>query len=230
MAPLPPVPEPICLPEASSPTSESGPLRAGLRIRGACLYAVPFFLLQAWAVLPAIPVEPEPPAPVILHDASGKKIAPLADRGQKATVLFFLTTECSIGNGYAPEIARIVEDYRKSGVVCYSIYAHETAREVQQHVRDFRLGLTALLDRGLVLARRTGATVTPEACVVSPSGEVVYRGRIDDRAVKPGTVRLEPRVRDLRLALDAVIQGRPVPVKFTQAVGCYLDFPAAGGK
>lgn len=167
---------------------------------------------------------------VTLRDATGAAVAPLSNCGQKATVLFFLTTECSIGNGYAPEIARIVEDYRKAGVICYAVYAHEPAAAVARHGREFKLPLTALLDPGLVLARRTGATVTPEACVLSPAGGVLYRGRIDDRAVKIGAVRSEPRVRDLRQALDAVVQGQPVPVKTTKAIGCYIDFPANGGK
>jgi hypothetical protein len=167
---------------------------------------------------------------LMLHDASGAKIAPLANQGQKATVLFFLTTECSIGNGYAPEIARIVRDYQKAGVVCYAVYAHEPAAAVARHGQDFKLPMTGLLDPDLRLARRTGATVTPEACVLSPEGELLYRGRIDDRAVKIGTVRSEPRVNDLRLALDAVLQGRPVPVKITKAIGCYIDFPEALAK
>ena len=176
--------------------------------------------------LAADPAPPRAASAVILRDASGNQIAPLADLGQKATVLFFLTTECSIGNGYAPEIARIVRDYRKAGVVCYAVYAHETAAAVARHGQDFKLPLAGLLDPGLLLARRTGATVTPETCVLSPEGEVLYRGRIDDRAVKIGMVRNHPRVRDLRLALDAVLQGRPVPVKITKAIGITGSSPA----
>ncbi len=168
--------------------------------------------------------------PVVLKNTSGQAVTPLAARGQKATLLIFLTTECSIGNGYAPEIARIVEEYQKSGVICYGIYAHETAEAVARHTREFKLPLTGLLDPGLALARRTGATVTPEACLLDPAGEVLYRGRIDDRAVRIGSVRSEPRVRDLRLALDAVLQDKPVPVKHTKAIGCYIDFPDAPGK
>jgi hypothetical protein len=193
----------------------------------ACMVAA---FASAITVLVADPGVTGAAGAVILQEASGRKIAPLANQGQKATVLFFLTTECSIGNGYAPEIARIVQDYRKKGVVCYAVYAHEPAAAVARHGKAFKLPLTGLLDPGLRLARRTGATVTPEACVLSPEGEQLYRGRIDDRAVKIGTVRSEPRVRDLRLALDAVLQGRPVPVKITKAIGCYIDFPDALGK
>jgi len=158
-------------------------------------------------------------------EAHARRITPLADRGQKATVLFFLTTECSIGNGYAPEIARIVQEYQKRGVLCYGVYAHETAADVTRHLKDYALPFAGVLDPKLQLARLTGATVTPEACILSPEGRVLYRGRIDDRAVKPGTVRAEASVRDLRLSLDAVLMGKPVPQPVTRAIGCYLDFP-----
>jgi peroxiredoxin len=166
----------------------------------------------------------KPPA-IRLSNPAGQVIEPLAARGQKATVLFFLTTECPVGNSYAPEIARIVRDYKERGVLCHAVYAHETSAEITAHLRDFKLNLSALLDPQLKLAKLTGATVTPEACILGPGGEILYRGRIDDRAVKLGTVRLEPQVRDLRLALDAVLVGKPVAEKFTPAVGCYISPP-----
>lgn len=160
-----------------------------------------------------------------LTDSAGRVVEPLTAQGQKATVLFFLTTECPIGNRYAPEISRIVRDYQARGVISHAVYAHESAAEVSGHLRDFQLPLGAVLDPELKLAKLTGATVMPEACVLSPEGEILYRGRIDDRAVKFGTVRLEPRVRDLRLALDAVLAGKPVAEKFTRAIGCYISPP-----
>ena len=46
--------------------------------------------------------------------------------------------------------------------------------------------------------------------------------RIDDRAIAPGKHRAEPRQRDLRDALDAILAGKPVRERFTRAIGCYL--------
>jgi len=51
---------------------------------------------------------------------------------------------------------------------------------------------------------------------------VVYHGRIDDRIVALGKRRVEPTTRDLREALDAMLEGKPVPTPVTKAVGCYL--------
>lgn len=162
-----------------------------------------------------------------LTDPAGRVVEPLADRGQKVTILFFLTTECPIGNRFAPEIDRIVRDYQARGVMCHAVYTHETVTEVAGHLREYHFSLSAVLDPDRKLAKLTGATVTPEACVLSPAGEILYRGRIDDRVVKFGTVRVEPQVRDLRLALDAILAGKPVAEKFTRAIGCYISPPEA---
>ena len=185
------------------------------------------FLATIIAVLSlaVAPLSGGEPAAIGLKDLSGKLVEPLAKHGQKATVLFFLTTECPIGNLYSPEISRIVRHYKEQGVTCHAVYAHETSAEITKHRREYKLSLGALLDPELKLAKLTGATVTPEACILSPDGKVLYRGRIDDRAVKFGTVRLEPRVRDLRLALDAVLAGKQVAEKFTKPIGCYISFP-----
>ena len=94
-----------------------------------------------------------------LKDASGKLVEPLANHGQKATVLFFLTTECPIGNLYSPEINRIVEHYKKQGVTCHAVYAHETLAEIKKHRSEYKLSLSALLDPEVKLAKLPGATV-----------------------------------------------------------------------
>lgn len=179
----------------------------------------------AVSLLATAPLWGEERDAIRLQNPAGELVTPLADHGQKVTVLLFLTTECPIGNLYSPEINRIVEQYKKQGVRFYAIYAHETAAEIKKHQQDFKLYLSALLDPEVKLAKLTGATVNPEAAVLGRDGKVLYRGRIDDRAVKFGTVRLEPRVRDLRLALDAVLAGKPVANKTTKAIGCYISFP-----
>ena len=70
-----------------------------------------------------------------------------------------------------------------------------------------------------------GMTVTPEAAVfvAHPSGpRMVYRGRIDDRAVDFGRARPEPRTRDLADVLDALTAGRTLIPRTTTAVGCVI--------
>jgi hypothetical protein len=43
--------------------------------------------------------------------------------------------------------------------------------------------------------------------------------------VDVGKRRAEPTQRDLRLALDAIVQGKTPPTPVTKAIGCYLPEP-----
>jgi hypothetical protein len=160
-------------------------------------------------------------APTV-RDTNGAKREPLADRGQKATVLIFVMHDCPIANSYAPELARIAGDYAPRGIEFFVVYTAETPQQAAAHLAEYKLPLTGLCDSELKLARFAGATVVPEAAVFSRTGELLYRGRIDDRAVRLGAVRPEPRRRDLRLALDAILAGRKVAPRFTTAIGCYI--------
>ena len=163
-------------------------------------------------------------AEISVMDVDGAAHRPLADAGQAATVLFFVMHDCPIANGYAPEISRIAEEYRARGVRAYVVYAEDdlAAADAKKHAHDFAYRCPALLDPKRALIAAAGATVSPEAAVFSTKGALLYRGRIDDRAIAPGKHRAEPRERDLRAALDAILAGRPVRERFTRAIGCYL--------
>ncbi len=71
-----------------------------------------------------------------------------------------------------------------------------------------------------------GATITPEAALFDREGTLHYLGRIDDRFTDFGKARQRAHSRDLEQALAAVLEGKPVPVSRTSAVGCFLaDLP-----
>jgi hypothetical protein len=161
---------------------------------------------------------------IVVRDLAGAVIQPLTGTGQKATVLFFIMHECPVANGYAPEIIRITSDYAVKGVRCFVVYVESDLKpeKARQHARDYGYKSDALLDPQHLLVRAAGAAISPEAAVFSPSGEVLYRGRIDDRVAGFGKRRVEPTRRDLRLALDAILAGKPVQARLTKAVGCYI--------
>jgi hypothetical protein len=142
----------------------------------------------------------------------------------KATVLFFVAHDCPISNSYAPEINRICAEYSPHNVAFYMVYPEPglAADKVRQHAREFGYRCPALLDPAHTLVKRTGVTVTPEVAVLSSTGKLLYRGRIDDRHIDFGKKRVQPTRRDLRLALDAIISGKPVPNRLTKAIGCFI--------
>lgn len=159
-----------------------------------------------------------------LKDVYGKAHRLLADTGQKATLFFFVLHDCPLANRCAPEINRIASEYQKRGIRSFLVYVgdHLTPKAARRHAQDYGLTLPALLDPDQQLVRFTGVTVSPEVAVLAPDNRQLYRGRIDDRLTAIGKPRTIPSRRDLREALDAILEGRPVAEPVTIAVGCYL--------
>ena len=161
---------------------------------------------------------------VVIKDVNGKEHRPLAEGGEKGTLFFFVLHDCPAANSYAPEMNRIAAKYGAKGVRSFLVYVESDLGEAEarKHTREHQIGFPALIDRRQELVKVTGATISPEVALVSAQRRVVYHGRIDDRFVALGKRRVEPTTRDLREALDAMLEGKPVPNPVTKAVGCYL--------
>lgn len=138
-------------------------------------------------------------------------------------VYVFTTTDCPIANRYAPEINRLAAAFAGKArfMLVYPVPA-DTDERIRDHVKKFGYTIAWRRDAALDLAKEIGIRVMPEVAIVGGDRRVVYRGRIDDRYVAFGKDRPEPTVRDLERSLEAVLAGKPVPVKETQAIGCIL--------
>jgi peroxiredoxin len=174
----------------------------------------------AVVILAALPAA----AQVALRDSGGAVHNPAEWGAKRAVVLFFILPDCPLSNGYVPEMNRIRADYEKRGVAFYAVQTDPTASEsqVRQHAKEYGFTFPVLLDPSNTLARRTGATVTPEAAVLSPSGTVQYLGRIDNRVEDFNRRRQFATEPELRNALDAVLAGRTPAVSRTRVVGCAI--------
>jgi peroxiredoxin len=162
--------------------------------------------------------------PFSLADTEGRTHTPAEWNSKRAVVLFFLTTDCPLCNNYVPEMNRIAQTYTPKGVAFYGIQGDATvpATDVRQHAKDFAFSFPYLFDQEESLATYTGATATPEAAVLSPGGHLLYLGRIDNRLEDFGKQRVQVTEFDLRDALDAVLNGKPVPHARTKALGCAI--------
>jgi len=160
-----------------------------------------------------------------LRDTQGSIHTPAEWSGHKAILLFFVTTDCPIANSYVPEMNRIRDAYAARGVLVYAVQAETTTAEadVARYAKDYRYGFPLLLDPHQALVDLTGATVTPEAVVLSPDGKVLYHGRIDNRVEDFGKQRPQATERDVRDALDAVLAGKPVARPATKSIGCAIN-------
>jgi peroxiredoxin len=159
-----------------------------------------------------------------LLDAEGKRRTAQEWKSARAVALLFLADECPISNRYAPEINRLVAVYASRGIAFYGVNSDPavTASSARKHAQSYGFAFPILLDPTQKLARRTGVELTPTAVVLSPAGELLYRGRIDNRYLDFGKYRDAGVKPDLRLAFDAAIAGKPIAEPFTKPIGCAL--------
>ena len=157
----------------------------------------------------------------------GTPVAVLPQLGEHAMVWIFVTTDCPIANGYAPEIQAIIGDYDERGVRFLLVHVDATASDgaLRQHALDYGYRCAVVADREHELVRRAAATITPEVAVYDRSGNLRYRGRIDDRFPDLGQRRTQATTSELRDALDALLAGRAVRVPFSDAIGCVIESP-----
>jgi peroxiredoxin len=185
-------------------------------LRTACRFpAALLFVACTWAAAPQFG----------LHDTRGAEHTPAEWNGKKAVLLLFVTTDCPVANSYVPEMNRIHDDYAARGVLVWAVQADPTvpAASVVQYAHDYHYGFPLVLDLRQSLVSLAGATITPQAAILSPEGKVLYLGRIDNRVADFGQLRFKATVPDLRNALDEVLAGKPVAVPYTKSIGCAIN-------
>ncbi len=163
-----------------------------------------------------------------IRDVKGRPV-PLEVPKGGALAIVFLSAECPIANAESPTIDAIAhafpaERFRLVGVFVDPDLTHA---RLAAHAAEYHLTFPVACDPGLALARHFKATVTPEAFVLDDGGRVRYRGRIDDAFAARTKRNAAPKTRELRDAVAAVLDGRPVDQPEVKAVGCPLPEPAA---
>ncbi|MEZ5399416.1 MAG: hypothetical protein R2729_07080 [Bryobacteraceae bacterium] len=147
-----------------------------------------------------------------LPDAAGKLHSENEFANYKATVFVFLAPECPLSRAVVAEVSAIHSAFALRGVNILGVNA------------ALPLPFPDLRDPKNTIALQVGATVTPQAVVVSPRGAVLYSGRIDDRSLALGRTRRGTPRRDLRSAVEQVLAGKkPNPAR-TTPTGCSIEF------
>ena len=159
-----------------------------------------------------------------LLDIDSNWVDAVGKPGGPPTVVYFVTHDCPISNRLLPEVRRICDEYAVQEIRCLLAYVDPTltAEAIREHQETYGTAQPAVLDLGHRLVKLTGATVTPEVALFDRSGDLAYRGRINNLYARLGTPRRRPTEHDLREALDAVLAGRQVSRPRTQAVGCFI--------
>lgn len=146
---------------------------------------------------------------------------------KKIVVVMFSCNHCPTVKAYETRFVELQEDYKDKGVVLVAInpnddrkYPEDSFENMKIRAKERRFNFPYLRDESQAVARAYGAERTPEVFVFDEKRILRYHGRIDDNVYEPNQVR-EKYLRDV---LDAILEGRKVPVEETEPVGCTIKW------
>jgi peroxiredoxin len=147
-----------------------------------------------------------------------------------ALLVAFICNHCPfvkhIRGGFAP----LSREYQDRGVAVVGIssndfvaYPDDSPSAMAEEVRAAGYTFPYLVDETQEVARAYRAACTPDFFLFDGAQKLVYRGQMDDS--RPGS-EIPVTGRDLRQALDAVLEGRPVPAEQKPSLGCNIKWKA----
>ncbi len=169
------------------------------------------------------------PAPDFsLPDTAGRHWS-LPD-GAPAVLVMFICNHCPFVIHVREELARIGRDYGGRGVAIFAINANDVTTHPddgpdKMAVEAERAGYTFpyLFDESQSVAKAYRAACTPDFFLFDGDRRLVYRGQLDGS--RPGNdVPVDGR--DLRAALEAVLDGRDVDPDQRPSIGCNIKWRA----
>lgn len=143
----------------------------------------------------------------------------------KAQVYFFLQPDCPLSQSHTKTLADLASD-EKFKDFCFTAFFSGKLYEREEYeyfVLHYPTPYSIRLDPTLEMAHSLGATVVPEVFVLGANGKMLYRGAINDWAVREGAKRQSPDQHYLQNALNAIADGGKPKVAKTVAVGCILE-------
>lgn len=167
--------------------------------------------------------------PFILPDTVTGKMMSLDElKSERATVIMFICNHCPYVQHVQTELVRLANDYQPRGVSFIAISSNdvesfpEDAPEKMKEVAE-RLGypFPYLYDETQEVAKAYQAACTPDFYVFDKNLKLVYRGQLDDS--RPGNP-IPVTGKDLRAALDSILNGQPVDPNQKPNLGCSIKW------
>ena len=166
-----------------------------------------------------------------LPDVSTRETVSNADfDDQPLLLVVFLGNHCPYVLHAIPELARIGRDYRDQGVAMVAISANDAEQYPEdgpaamvEFAADHGLTVPYLYDESQAVAAAYDAAFTPDIYLFDTDRKLVYRGQLDGSRPR-NDVPVDGR--DLRAALDAALDGRPIPEPQLPSAGCSIKWKA----
>jgi peroxiredoxin len=163
-----------------------------------------------------------------LPDTDGK-LASIEDfKGNPALLVVFLCNHCPFVKHVLPHFVELAREYQGRGVGIVGIssndvesYPDDSPEKMAGLSKSMGFTFPYLYDESQEVAKAYGAACTPDFYLFDGDLRLVYRGQMDDS--RPGNGRPVTGA-DLRAAMDAVLEGKPLSAEQKPSVGCNIKW------
>ncbi len=155
-------------------------------------------------------------------------ISPGIFGGKQAILVMFICRHCPYVVHVQEGLAKLGRDYqgKNVGIVAISSndvknYPQDSPPRLKEMAEELGLTFPYCYDESQQVAKAFKAACTPDFFLFDGERKLVYRGQLDDS--RPGNGKPVTGL-DLRRALDAVLEGKPVPVVQKPSAGCNIKW------
>ncbi len=170
------------------------------------------------------------PAPEVqLPDVVSGKTVKLEDfADKKALLVMFICRHCPFVKYVQSELARLGKDYASQslGIVAISsndadAYHDDSPGSLREMATQLGFNFPLCYDESQDVAKAYSAACTPDFYLFDEQRRLAYRGQLDDSRPSNG----KPVTgHDLRAAIDALLNDRPVNPNQTPSIGCNIKW------
>lgn len=205
------------------------PFKTGFQsqVTGRCLAGLLAIVSGLIAGLPGQALWAQPAVQgVELRGVQGEPIA-WPPTEAKPRLLIFIGTGCPLVKLYASRLQQLWRQHRgEIEFLAVDPHPQDSLEELAAFARQHQLEFPLAKDLGQHLARHYQITRTPSVVLLNAAGIPQYEGRIDDQ-YGVGFQRKTPEQEDLKRAIEALLENKPVEVARTEATGCLVNYRRA---
>jgi thiol-disulfide isomerase/thioredoxin len=150
-------------------------------------------------------------------------------RGANGTVVMFICNHCPYVVYILPQLIEVVRDYSEKGIAFVAInsndveaYPEDSPNLMKDLAFEYGFTFPYLFDETQDVARNYDAACTPDFYVFDKEDKLRYRGQLDQSRPKRNPVLSDGA--DLRAALDALLDGAPIPEPQRPSGGCNIKW------
>jgi peroxiredoxin len=171
------------------------------------------------------------PAPEFSLPATGGKLVSPDDlAGDAGLLVAFWCNHCPFVRHINEQFASFAAEYQPRGLAIVAISANDVANHPEDSPDNMRrmaeqsgYVFPYLYDETQDVARAYDAACTPDFFLYDAGRRLIYRGRFD--AATPGN-DIPVTGDELRTAVDALLEGRPVSPEQNPSIGCNIKWRA----